>query len=129
MNSKVEVFRSDDFRPSSLISIIPQIHSESKKPNTSEAPDESTHLLQENVEDKTPTFRTSSKFKKDKEMIPASKLASDATLRGKVLRPAHIFSHFPRESVEENSSEPDISWTLDDGSLSTKEPSSPQINQ
>jgi hypothetical protein len=114
MNSKVAVLRDYDSRPSSLLSI----YGPSSHILASEAPDELTPLLLDAVDDKTPSGK---QMKKDKEMIPAVKLVSDAALRGpSALRPAHILSKITSESIDDGlSKEPKRSWSIDDG-LNTK---------
>lgn len=120
MNSKIEVSRDYDSRPSSLLSIIPPKSSELKNTLASEASEELTPLLPSFLDGKTPTNKHITKLKKDKEMIPAAKLASDAASRGRALRPAHVFSRIPSESIDGPSEEPEITWSVDDGVNETK---------
>jgi hypothetical protein len=119
MNSKVEVSRDYDSRPSSLLSIIHPKSLDHKHILSSEGTDELTPLLPGALEDKTPSSKHLSR-KKDKEMIPAAKLASDASSRGRALRPAHVFSRIDSESMENPSKELEKSWSEDDGINSTK---------
>lgn len=122
MNSKVEVYRTFDSRPSSLLNIISPKNPGFKNATIVDTADELTPLLPEVMDDKTPTNRHFTKLKKDKEMIPASKLASDSTLRGRVLRPAHIFSRIiSNESFDGTSIEPDTSRSImEDGTNSAR---------
>jgi hypothetical protein len=117
MNSKVEVSRDYDSRPSSLLSIIPPKIFDHNHILSSEMNDELTPLLPDALDDKTPSNKHFSRLKKDKEMIPASKLAAS---RGRALRPAHIFSRIDSESMENTSKELETSWSVDDGINSTQ---------
>ena len=111
MNSKVEVLRDFNSTPSSLLNVILPDINESSPGSIIE---ESTPLIGPDLEEKTLASRGSNKKKKDKEMIRAAILASDSTLRGKVLRPAHIFSR-PQSNGSPilNGTIPDKDFNLD----------------